>query len=77
MSKLSDAVLFKAAKHMMAAANNFERATAMAKDGRLIDSHCVGAVGKCQFLVGKAMGGICLLGHRRAPDILHREGAKK
>lgn len=56
MQKVSDALLFAAADLMGASTNAFERSTSLAKAGRMIDSHLVGAAGWCQFVAGKALG---------------------
>lgn len=67
MRKVSDALLFTAADIMAMATNTLERATTLAKGGRMIDSHLLGAWGHCQRLAGHALGSVGLWLGRKWP----------
>lgn len=56
MNKLADDLLFTAADLMAMATNTLERATTLAKAGRMIDSHLLGAWGHSLRLAGHALG---------------------
>lgn len=58
MRNVSDALLFTAADLLGTSTNTLERATSLAKAGRMIDSRLVGAAGWCQFIAGKALGSL-------------------